>query len=151
MGSPTSRAELFELCVQDHCAAARLAAKHLPTVAAAAGEDLVPLVTRVAEEFGARPDAFARMVGSLDGPENLWMAGVTDDALRDTRTIDKGPLLDIAIVGAVRKELGADEVSLETAIGLARALDRAEDEASLTAMRERDRSLLAELKGHLPG
>lgn len=151
MGSPTSRAELFELCVQDHCAAARLAAKHLPTVAAAAGEDLAPLVTRVAEEFAARPDAFARTVESLDGPENLWMAGVTDDALRDTRTIDKGPLLDIAIVGAVRKALGADEVSLETAIGLARALDRAEDEASLTAMRERDRSLLAELKGHLPG
>jgi hypothetical protein len=151
MGSPTSRAELFELCVQDHCAAARLVAKHLPTVAAAAGVDLAPLVASVAEGFGARCGEFARMVEKLDGPENLWMAGIMDDSLRDTRTIDKGPLLDIALAGAVRKALGADEVSLETAIGLAHALDKPEEEQRLRAMRERDRSLLAQLKRHLPG
>lgn len=151
MGSPTSRVQLFELCVQDHCAAARLAARHLPAVAATAGDALAPLVWSVAQEFDGRPDEFARMVDSLDGPENLWMAGIMDDSLRDTRTIDKGPLLDIAIVGAVRKALGADEVSLETAIGLAQALERTDDEACLRAMRERDRGILAELKRHLPG
>jgi hypothetical protein len=146
MGSPTSRAQLFELCVQDHGAAARLAARHLPTVAAAAGSELAPVVTSVAEQFGARCEDFARMVDSLDGPENLWMAGIMDDSLRDTRTIDKGPLLDIANVGAVRKALGADEVSLETAIGLAQALERTADERCQRAMRERERSLLDELK-----
>lgn len=150
MSAPKTRDGLLELCIQDHNAAARLAAERLPQVAAAANGELGAVVTRAALEFAGRPDRFAELVSAVDGPENLWMAGIMDDAVRDIRTMKTGPLLDIAIAGAVRKALGADEVSLETAIALADELGQGRAGQALRAMRLRDRELLAELRSHLP-
>ena len=61
---------------------------------------------------------------SLDGAENLWMAGIVADACRDIRTIATGHLLDIALIGAVRKALAAEEVSTETALVVADRLSK---------------------------
>ena len=44
------------------------------------------------------------------------MAGIADDARRDTKSVEKGPLLDAAIVGAIRKAKAAQIVSYDTAI-----------------------------------
>jgi hypothetical protein len=65
------------------------------------------------------------------------MAGVMDDAERDTRTIASGPLLDTALIGAIRKGLAADEVSLETGVAVARSLGKERDGELLEQMRER--------------
>lgn len=59
------------------------------------------------------------------GAENIWLNAILDDARRDTEMIAPGRLLDIALIGAVRKGLQAKRVSYETAIALARSLDLA--------------------------
>jgi ferritin-like metal-binding protein YciE len=76
------------------------------------------------------------------------MAGVLDDADRDAGSHQPGPVLDIALVGAVRKAKAAEIVSYDTAIALARRLEdttmaavleagRASSIATDTALRER--------------
>lgn len=50
---------------------------------------------------------------------NLWAAGILDDACRDVATTAQGPVRDIALIGAIRKLLASDIVSLETALHLA--------------------------------
>ncbi len=76
------------------------------------------------------------------------MAGILDAADRDARATQAGRLLNIALVGAVRKAMAAQIVSSETAIALARNLDhvalleamsanRAEEIATDERLRER--------------
>ena len=57
-----------------------------------------------------------------------------------SRSIEAGVLLDIAIVGAVRKAIAADAVSLETALALANSLAKPEIAERVQAMRERRRA-----------
>ena len=59
------------------------------------------------------------------GPPNLWMAGILDDAERDTQSIVAGPLLDVALIGAIRKAKAAEIVSYETAVATAESLGHA--------------------------
>jgi hypothetical protein len=73
----------------------------------------------------------------LAGDPNLWMAGIIDDAERDTRSIEPGALLDTALIGAVRKAVAADAVSLETALALANAQAMRTVAEQLEAMRDR--------------
>ena len=61
------------------------------------------------------------VASDLSGPANLWIAGILDDAERDARSHQPGSVLDVALVGAVRKAKAAEAVSSETAIALARA------------------------------
>ena len=71
-----------------------------------------------------RLEAVAGLVGgSPRGPASLWAGGILDDADRDTQTVAAGPLLDAALIGAVRKLERAEIVSYQTAVGVARSLN----------------------------
>lgn len=80
-------------------------------------------------------DAFG--APATDAP-NIWLRAVLDDASRDYRTIVPGPLRDIALVGAFRKGKQSERVSYETAIGLARATEKPDLEASLVLCRDEE-------------
>ncbi len=58
----------------------------------------------------------------MEGPSNLWMNGILDDAERDASQTQRGRLLDIALTGAIRKAKAAEIVSSETALRLATEL-----------------------------
>ena len=79
---------------------------------------------RVASEEQAR--RLQRIAEAMNekaaGPDSLWASGIPGDAKRDTESVEPGPLLDAVLIGAVRKLEGAEVVSYETAIGVARAL-----------------------------
>ena len=129
--------ELLQACIQDLYAARQVAVERTPCVIGQAGADLAKLLTDLVETYSDEASQFEGTDISLDGPENLWMAGVMDDAERDTRSIVCGPLLDTALIGAIRKGVAADSVSLETAVAVANSLGR-DDIAALTRrMRER--------------
>lgn len=140
MARTASRDDLLQVCIQDLYAARVLGAQRLGAVSAAAGPVLARLVARLQRELAGEAEQLERSGTDLAGPENLWMAGIMDDAERDTRSIAPGALLDTAIVGAVRKAIAADAVSLETAVVLARALARHDLGDLLDAMRRRRRS-----------
>ena len=145
-----SKPELLQTCIQDLHAARRCAADRLPSVAEAAGSELRPAIEAILRSYEADCGRIEAGEHDLGGPDNLWMAGIIDDAQRDTRSVEPGPLLDIALIGAVRKGLAADIVSLETAIALAVSLQRDEDRAMLEDMfgegRRHDHSLRALLQ-----
>ena len=75
---------------------------------------------------------------SSRGPDNIWMSGMLEDAERDTKTVEPGPLLDAALVGAVRKMIAASVVSYETAIAVAARLGFTHHAAALTRCRDRE-------------
>lgn len=137
MASTESKDDLLQACIQDLHAARGVAAARLPRVAAAVGPELAPILRTLERDFAAEAEQLEATGHDLDGPENLWMAGVMDDAERDTRTIASGPLLDTALIGAIRKGLAADEVSLETGVAVARSLGKERDGELLEQMRER--------------
>ena len=109
----------------------------LPRIAEAASGKLRPALQAIAQTYSDERKTFEASGHDLSGPENLWMAGVMDDARRDTETVEPGPLLDTALIGAIRKGLAADYVSLETGIAVARSLGRTDDADMLEAMHRR--------------
>lgn len=149
-----SLSALLHVCLQDLHAGKRAQAKRLPALADAARDpDLRALIAAEAERAAAQA---GRIEGATadpgEGPDNLWMNGVLDDAERDGRSHQPGAILDVALVGALRKAKAAEIVSSETALALARALDlggieavaaanRAEEIASDRALAERLRRL----------
>jgi len=137
MTTTKTKDQLLRACIQDLHAARRVAVERLPGIAAAAGAELAPVLRTIRDDFAAEAKRFEATDHDLDGPENLWMAGVMDDAERDTRSIVRGPLLDTALIGAIRKGLAADVVSLETGIAVAGALGKDGDGELLAQMRVR--------------
>ena len=116
--------ELLEAALQDLRAAADALASWLPAIAGHttdtalrdAFDDLIVQAWADSERL--------RATGLADGgPENLWMAGILDDAERDTRATAPGPLRDTALIGAIRKGLASTIVSHDTALALARMVD----------------------------
>lgn len=86
-----------------------------------------------------RLDEVARTLGGdPEGPENIWLRAILDDADRDCATIVGGPLRDIAVVGAFRKGVQSERVSYETAIGLAGKLGYAKIADALTQSRDEE-------------
>jgi ferritin-like metal-binding protein YciE len=149
MGLIASGAALLHAAVQDLHAGKRDAAERLPGLAVQARDpELRELLER---EAGLAAEQAARLTGAgmdAGGPANLWMAGILDDAERDGRSTEPGRLLDIALVGAIRKAKAAEIVSSDTAVALARELgdggllaaveaNRTEEVASDRALRER--------------
>lgn len=76
--------------------------------------------------------------GDPEGPDNIWLRAILDDAARDCATIVAGPLRDIAVVGAFRKGIQSERVSYETAIGLAGKLGYDKTAAALTLSRDEE-------------
>lgn len=105
---------------------------------AASGEQARRL-QRIAEAMGEK----------AEGPDSLWASGILGDAKRDTESVGPGPLLDAALIGAVRKLEGAEVVSYETAIGVARALGMEDAAALLAQTRAEEVAMDATLQGLL--
>ena len=116
-----SAASLLHTAVQDLHAGKQDAAERLPGIAAQASDPaLVQLLQAEAARAGTQAARLAGTGVDTRGPTCLWMAGILDDADRDGRSTERGRLLDIALVGAIRKASAATIVSSETAIALAR-------------------------------
>ena len=137
MSETKTQSELLQACIQDLYAARQVAVERIPCIIGEAGADLAKLLSDLVETYRDEARQFEGTEISLDGPENIWMAGVMDDGERDTRSIVRGALLDTALIGAVRKGVAADSVSLETAIAVANALGRHDIAALTQRMRER--------------
>lgn len=136
MTKTSSRAALLHVAVQDLHAGKRAQADRLPPLADAVRDPaLRDLVRAEAARVAAQAARLARAGGDMGGPANLWIAGILDDADRDAGSHLPGPLLDVALLGAIRKAKAAEIVSSETAIALARAEGLAAIEAAVTANR----------------
>lgn len=113
--------------LQDLHDAERAMAERLPLIA----DDVSDGILRgMFDEDASRSASQQRKVANLlerrnadvEGAPNIWLRAILDDAQRDTETVEKGALLDIALIGAIRKGKQAERVSYETAIALAEAL-----------------------------
>lgn len=115
-----SAASLLHAAVQDLHAGHADAAGRLPDIATLATDAALGAIFRD-EGPRAAEQAERLVVAGLApaGPPNLWMAGILDDAERDGRSTQSGRLLDIALIGAIRKGMAAMIVAAETALALA--------------------------------
>ena len=124
MTKTSSHAALLRIACQDLHAGKVLLGRRLPALRGAASE---PALVRAIDDLVAgalvQAERFAALGLDLDAPRNLWMTGILDDADRDAGSHEPGVLLDIALVGALRKAMAAQIVSSETAIALARQAD----------------------------
>lgn len=119
--------DLLQLCLWDLGAGARLAAERMPGILSfACASQLHKGLLLLVAEWRQRGAQLSRLSKKKEGPDNLWMAGMLDDAHRDCETLPKGPILDIAMIGAVRKMLHAEAASIETADRLAAGLSEGE-------------------------
>lgn len=88
------------------------------------------IVERDAARSAQQRDRLARIIRSFDeeagNTENIWLRAILDDADNDADTIERGPLRDIALAGALRKGKQSQRVSYETAIVLAERLGKRE-------------------------
>ena len=125
MSDIKSAQALLTVAMQDLHAGAGMLAARLPEIARRAGGRLAERLDATAKAAEHRADALAATGRGMDGPDNLWMAGVLDDADRDIRSTAEGNLLDTALIGAIRKALAAEIVSYDTAMALAAALGEA--------------------------
>lgn len=104
-------------------------AERVPGVTEHAGDsDLRRLLGEIVDRADTHGAVLGRSGLDVGGDENLWMAGILDDAERDTRTIEAGRELDIAMIGAIRKALAAAIVSYQTAIALGGKFEVLHDE-----------------------
>ncbi len=91
-------------------------------LAALSDQQLSTAVEGYRTTAGANGQKLEKLLHALAAPPrdapNIWMRAVLDDAARDAGTIQPGPLLDIALTGALRKGAQAARVSYETAIAL---------------------------------
>ena len=114
---------LLRACIQDLYAGKRLLVERLPRVVAAIDDQSLRIMLEQIVEAADVQAERLKGTGLADhGPANLWMAGMIDDATRDSKSIEPGPLLDVALIGAVRKMRAAEIVSDQTAIAVAAAI-----------------------------
>lgn len=119
----TSSSELLDLCLWDIYVGCRASAERFAQIGSYATDaTLRATLEACTRSANSRAQNISDVAKSLEGPENLWMAGILDDAERDTRTIEKGRLLVIALIGAIRKAFAAEQVSTKTALALSLSL-----------------------------
>jgi ferritin-like metal-binding protein YciE len=139
MTKTASRAALLHVAVQDLHAGKLAQAERLPAIAdAARGPELRALLEGEAGRAKVQAERLAVAGGDMNGPGNLWIAGILDDAERDAGSHEPGPLLDVALVGAVRKAKAAEIVSGETARARARVEGQAAIAAAVAANRDEE-------------
>lgn len=121
MSKTPSTAALLHVALQDLHAGKLLLRDRLPALAQAVTDvELVRLIEADVSRAGDQAERLGAVAADLAGPKNIWMGGILDDAERDARSHQPGPVLDIALIGAIRKAKAAEIVSNDTAIALAR-------------------------------
>lgn len=152
MADVRTREALFVDCLQDLWMGERASLDAWADLTrSASSPELRAALQRHERETQEQAERLKRIARDLrvepSGPENLWMAGMLRDCRRDTETVEQGPLLDVALIGAWRKIEEAEAASYETAVAVARALGREDDAealaASLAEERGQDVRLLA--------
>lgn len=146
-----SKPALLHVAMQDLYAGKMLLAKRMPALRDAVSDPaLVAILESEIVRAGDQAGRLRAAAADLEGPANLWMTGILDDADRDARSHQPGAVLDIALVGALRKAKAAEIVSSDTAVALARDGGQTELLTALAANREEeiacDRALKARLK-----
>jgi ferritin-like metal-binding protein YciE len=150
MVTTSSAAALLHVALQDLYAGKEAQAARLPGLAVQCRDPVLRELVEAEAGRAAKQAARIRAVAAnVTGPENLWMAGILDDAERDTKQTQPGRLLDIALIGAARKAKAAEIVSSETAMALACEVDVSDLLAAVTANHadeiETDRGLKSRL------
>jgi ferritin-like metal-binding protein YciE len=92
---------------------------------------------RSAEQQRRVANLLERREAEVEGAPNIWLRAILDDAARDSETVEHGHLLDIALLGAIRKGKQAERVSYETAIALAQKLG-GDDAPTLELIRDEE-------------
>lgn len=133
--------ELLILAIQDLADGEAQLIERVPSVSENIHDPgLAELIKRDVARSGEQRNALASMASELgaeaSSTRNIWMRGILDDAENDARTIATGPLLDIALAGALRKAKQSERVSYETAIALAGALQMRDCAETLTGIRD---------------
>ena len=151
MGDVSSAKGLLLTAVQDlydgeKAVVERLSALREHVADAALGDFLEADRSRSREQVQRLETIACGLANEPEGAPNIWLRAILDDAERDTGTIARGLLLDIALVGAMRKAKQAERVSYETAIAVAEALGRAGDARSLQQSRDEEARADAELE-----
>lgn len=128
--------------LQDLHDAERAMAERLPAIADQTSDDAVRALfdedaARSGEQQRRLAALLTRRDAEVDGAPNIWLRAILDDAERDTETVERGPLLDIALIGAIRKGKQSERVSYETAIALASAIGTS-DAATLETIRDEE-------------
>jgi ferritin-like metal-binding protein YciE len=139
MVTTSSAAALLHVALQDLHAGKEAQAVRLPALAAQCHDAVLKkLVDAEAARAASQAARIRGVAANVTGTENLWMAGILDDAERD-----------IALIGAIRKAKAAEIVSSETAMALAREVDVSDLLVAVTANRteeiETDRGLKSRL------
>lgn len=123
MSEVRNHTDLLELCLWDLADGTRRIATTSPCILGRVGNEPLRLsLERLRDEVKSRCEDYSNWSRSRETPNNLWVTGLLEDALRDLQTLPSGLLLDIAIIGSTRKLLSAECASIETALALAREL-----------------------------
>ena len=145
MSEVRNHTDLLELCLWDLADGTRRIVTTSPCILERVGNEPLRLsLERLRDEVKSRCEDYSNWSRSREAPNNLWVTGLLEDALRDLQTLPSGLLLDIAIIGSTRKLLSAEIASVETALALARESGdwRAESIARMyDSCVERDRAL----------
>ena len=151
MSKTDSYDALLTVCIQDLHAGETMLADTMPELTKAVND---PALAAVFERVRSGAERAAERLAETDrhqgGAKNLWMDGITSDARRDTRSVEAGPLLDAALIGAVRKAKAAQIVSYDTAIAVARALKKKDFADTLVSIRRAAQTLNRALALRLP-
>ncbi|MBB3764714.1 DUF892 family protein [Sphingomicrobium lutaoense] len=120
---------LLMMALQDLCDGERQMAERLPEVRGwLASEIMQSIVEEDARRSAEQRDAFAHFIEQVDASRgeanNIWVNAILEDARNDAETIVRGPLRDVALAGALRKAKQSQRVSYQTAIALARNLEK---------------------------
>ena len=141
MSKIKSKDALLQTCIEDLDAGKRLLVRHIPQLAKRCADPALQALVADMAASAADQSARLRATGLVDGgPANLWMAGILDDAARDARSTAAGPLLDVALIGALRKARAAEIVSDDTAIALAEAMGRTDVRDAVAAIQAEERA-----------
>ncbi len=145
--------ELLIVALQDLHDAEDAWTERGPKLVPAAGKALASFLKADIERSAAQSAALVTLLSSLGGDEkgdpNIWLRAILDDAERDSESIEPGPLLDTALIGAFRKGKQAERVSYETALALASQLGFEEQADKISTCRNQERDADAELEAML--
>lgn len=141
--------ELLTVALQDLREGRRQVVERLPDVRSAISDPATDTAFgRLIERSRDETETLAHMLDDPEGDPNLWADGILNDACRDIESTARGAIRDIALIGAIRKFLAADFVSLETAIALAKS-QRSEHTNALENLRQAASAADQELREQL--